>query len=131
MEYVYYPSEVLAEHAVLHLRKIWLTWEKLRILYNYILFSEGVTWLLFLRLLGAITGQGSYLYGPYLWQSVFIIGLFANLFYFLGPLMELLVCVVAGHRAERLRPYLFMAGLFFSMFLIFCIGVRMWRGMVG
>ncbi len=131
MESVYYAPEVFADHAAMQLRVIWLTWEKLRILYNFILLSEGINGLLILRLLGTVTKHDGLLYGPALWKVVILLGVFANLFFFLGPIVETVVCAVIGSRSEGCRPYLFMAGLFFSMYIIFCMGTRMWGHMVG
>ncbi len=131
MESVYYAPEVFAEHAAIHLRRIWYSWEKLRILYNFILFSEGVNGLFILRLLGTVTKHDGLLYGPALWKVVILVGVFANFFYFLGPIVETALCGFVGHRSERWRPYLFMAGLFFSMYIIFSMGARMWGHMVG
>ncbi len=131
MEAVYYAPEVLAEHAALHLRKIWVSWEKLRILYNFILLSEGVHGLLILRLLGTVTKHDGFLYGPPLWKLVILAGVFANLCYFLGPILETIACGLIGNKAARMRPYLFTAGLFFSMYIVFCMGARMWGHMVG
>lgn len=119
----------LVQRALCYIRRIWLAWEKLRIWYNVVLLAEGLLGLLILRLL--VTYDRQLLYGCGLWVLVFLVGLFANIFYFLGPIMEMILCVIIRSRAVLLRPYLFLACLFFWMYVIFCMGARMWDHGVG
>ena len=93
-------------------RRIVFAWEKLRLLYNLILFLPGVAvgWS-YARATGAGPAGVVDVVGACL-----VVGVMANVFFCLGPYAELLV-VAKGypHTAGRLRWFLFGLGLLLSL----------------
>ena len=89
-------------------RRTFLAWEKLRLI--YLAICGGVT--LLLGMTGAIEGLGTWEY----WQRVIAGGIFANVMYFAGPVMETYLTWL-GSKSLWPRYILFAAGTLFTVVL--------------
>lgn len=101
---------------------LWLRWEKWRIGYNLVLLVEGL-WLLWEHLAVALVD----------WHFMVVFAVTANVFYSLGPLIELWVWALWSSCTDQTRyrsvlaglPYfLFLVGLGFSMLLVFSVVIQ-------
>ncbi len=115
-----------------HPKGVWRSWELLRVPYNLALLLEGLGLLYALRRLGERVGHHEvYLYGREVWSRIFLFGIAANLLYCLGPSIEFCVERLRHRRTPGLRRTLFVAGLLFSMYLVWGLGMRMWSHVSG
>ena len=91
-------------------RKIAVAWERLRIRYNVIMLVAGILALA----IGATQGI------PILFSipSAVVVGIGANVCFFLGPVTEFYACAFRDlPETPYLRQYLFNIGVAFSLFL--------------
>lgn len=93
-------------------------WERRRPAYNLIVGGAGVVSLLGFVPLVALTGEGFPPLG-FLWPPIVAVGLAANLFYCLGPAMEIAATKVWGDELLPPGPVLYRMGLTFSVGLMF------------
>ena len=108
------------DEAVRYLKTVCLTWEKLRVVYNLILFVEALACHMYLRqVLQGFLADDQYRLG------IILFGVVANMFYCLGPLLETCAYVVLGRRIQRARLLLFAAGLVFSTGLILTLATEL------
>ncbi len=108
------PDELaggLAEDVPLSLmiRPIFLSWEKLRLVYNAILI---------LITLGLMTFQSHLFSNVEFWTAVVFGALVANACFFLGPIIEAYVTWL-GYRNVGLRVFLFISGTVVACILAF------------
>jgi hypothetical protein len=125
-------------------RQAWLSWERLRILYNAVMLTVGLTLLCLLRLFSKdvghalhrikggefIPGKGA-LHGPGLWHFVLFVGVAANMLYLLGPVAEMCLYGLSGKCMGRSRYVLFAVGLLFSTYVLWAMAMRMWGHISG
>ena len=102
------PSMTLASIA----RRTFIAWEKLRILYVGVLVPFTLLCTAFLDV--------TLLANPLYWISMFICGIFANLCYFAGPVIDTYVTWL-GYRGTVLRLAMFVVGTVGCAGLAWCL----------
>jgi len=90
------------------LRKALIQWEKLRILYNVILFVVG------------LTASKSVFFSQF--ESILFFAIFANCCYTIGPVLESYAIAFLGHPLGVGRFVLFGLGTLLSVFGIAAVG---------
>lgn len=97
-----------------HTRAILGWWERRRLGYNLAVGATGVVSLVITRLLLALPPHAPTHVGP-LWPPVLVFGVLANVCYFLGPTVEILIEKLWGRRVLPTGPTLFRMGLTYSI----------------
>jgi predicted membrane-bound mannosyltransferase len=121
-------EEEQAAHEDLVLQKPYLAqveagirwWERMRLLYNGVLFFTGV--LLVMSTMGTMA-----LLSPFLWFGAFVLAFMANLCYTLGPGLDAYLYIFSQGRSrfENMRMALWLVGTMFSVLveLVMVLGV--------
>jgi len=95
-------------------------WESRRLGYNLVVGSAGVVSLGLSWILRALPPSGELMgFVPDVLGPVMVVGVLANLWYFLGPVAESIVHKVWGRRVLPVGPALFRMGLTFSVGIVF------------
>jgi len=89
-------------------------WEKRRLAYNVAVGSAGVISLGISALLHALPPSVPFV-STFPWQAVVVFGAFANLFYFLGPVVEFTIEKLWGREVLPTGPVLYRMGLTFAL----------------
>lgn len=87
-------------------------WEQMRLLYNGVLFFSGL-------LLVMSQGGTMILFFPVFWIGAFVFGFFANMGYFLGPVIDAYVYIFSRGtiRFASMRLPLWIVGTMFSILI--------------
>ena len=88
-------------------------WEKRRLVYNVAVGAAGVVGIGVGALFAALPPFSSVFLPP--WQAVVVFGLGANVAYFLGPAVEILIDRIWGRQVLPTGPALYRMGLTFSV----------------
>lgn len=98
------------------IRKVFLSWEKLRLVYNLVL---GVIVCLIL-----FVGWNKF----YPWDALEIVvcAIAANFCFFAGPFVDAYVGYLVQRRINIVRPILFCLGLIFSIMMTLLVTHRFW-----
>ena len=121
-------AERATDETARYQKQAWLAWERVRIVYNAVLFVQGLTSVYFLWQLDKIADY-HYRFGSSWVGFAILFGVVANVFYCLGPLAEACVHRLIGRGMVRARYFLFAVGLLLSMGLILLLARGMWLGM--
>jgi hypothetical protein len=87
-------------------------WEKRRLAYNVMVGGAGMITVTVATVAGLVFGQGAQIVP---WQPVVVFGVGANLFYFLGPAVEIVLEKVWGRELLPVGPALYRMGLTFAV----------------
>ncbi|MGB7345611.1 MAG: hypothetical protein WBD20_15460 [Pirellulaceae bacterium] len=97
-------------------RSTFLAWEKMRLIYIGLCAAPTLV-------LGA-TGATESIGSSHFWIPVIVGGIVANLFYFIGPIVETYVTWL-GFRSKKLRWMLFAFGTLFTVMMAIGALIRM------
>ena len=110
------------------LRRAWVEWEILRVVYNAVMFAQGFLWLALLRNHAQVANHTwcTSLHGPRLHYDILGDFLIANFVYCAGPLLQLYLMFLFGKDFPWCRRLAVLALLLGSSWMVGALGLDAW-----